>query len=148
MANNKLAIIGGSGLYDVEEFKERELIKLNTPWGKPSDDILKIKYNNVIGYFFEVTQLQKRKFIEIKDSERFIPRQSLKGAARFVTEELSDLSEAINNAAKKAIDIEIATTGCIGTGRYFRKSIQEYQPVGCTHEHDSHPQEEKDSNIP
>ena len=25
MANNKLAIIGGSGLYDVEEFKYREL---------------------------------------------------------------------------------------------------------------------------
>jgi len=69
---------------------------------------LKIKYNNVIGYFFEVTQLQKRKFIEIKDSERFIPRQSLKGATRFVTEELSNLSEAISNAAEKAIDIEIA----------------------------------------
>ena len=44
MANNKLAVIGGSGLYDVEEFKEREFLKLNTPWGKPSDDILKIKY--------------------------------------------------------------------------------------------------------
>ena len=28
MANNKLAIIGGSGLYDVEEFKNREYIKL------------------------------------------------------------------------------------------------------------------------
>ena len=42
MANNKLAIIGGSGLYDVEEFKDRELIDLNTPWGKPSDKILKI----------------------------------------------------------------------------------------------------------
>ena len=51
MANNKLAIIGGSGLYDVEEFKERELIKLNTPWGKPSDDILKTKYNNKEVYF-------------------------------------------------------------------------------------------------
>jgi len=46
MANNKLAIIGGSGLYDVEEFKERELIKLDTPWGKPSDGILKTKFNN------------------------------------------------------------------------------------------------------
>ena len=31
--NNKLAIIGGSGLYDVEEFKERELLDLKTPWG-------------------------------------------------------------------------------------------------------------------
>ena len=46
MANDKLAIIGGSGLYDVEEFKDRELIDLKTPWGKPSDQILKTKYNN------------------------------------------------------------------------------------------------------
>ena len=51
MTNNKLAIIGGSGLYDVEEFKDRELIKLNTPWGKPSDGILKTKYNNKEVYF-------------------------------------------------------------------------------------------------
>ena len=37
---NKLAIIGGSGLYDVEEFKDRELLEINTPWGNPSDKIL------------------------------------------------------------------------------------------------------------
>ena len=42
--SNKLAIIGGSGLYDVEEFKDRELIDLNTPWGKPSDKILKTNF--------------------------------------------------------------------------------------------------------
>ena len=46
MANNKLAIIGGSGLYDVEEFKDRKFIKIETPWGKPSDDILKTSFNN------------------------------------------------------------------------------------------------------
>ena len=51
MANNKLAIIGGSGLYDVDKFKDREFIKLDTPWGKPSDDILKIKYNNKDVFF-------------------------------------------------------------------------------------------------
>ena len=51
MANNNLAIIGGSGLYDVEEFKERETLDLNTPWGKPSDLILKAKYNNKEIYF-------------------------------------------------------------------------------------------------
>ena len=51
MANNKLAIIGGSGLYDVEEFKDRELLYLNTPWGKPSDKILKINYKNKEVYF-------------------------------------------------------------------------------------------------
>ena len=51
MANNKLAIIGGSGLYDVEEFKDRELMDLNTPWGKPSDQILKAIYKNKEVYF-------------------------------------------------------------------------------------------------
>ena len=51
MANNKLAIIGGSGLYDVEEFKDREFININTPWGKPSDEILKTTYNNKAIYF-------------------------------------------------------------------------------------------------
>ncbi len=51
MTNNKLAIIGGSGLYDVEEFKDRETLDLNTPWGKPSDLILKAKYNNKEIYF-------------------------------------------------------------------------------------------------
>ena len=42
---NKLAIIGGSGLYDVEDFKERKFLDINTPWGKTSDQILKTKYN-------------------------------------------------------------------------------------------------------
>ena len=51
MVKNKLAIVGGSGLYDVEEFKERELLNIETAWGKPSDQILKIKYNNKEVYF-------------------------------------------------------------------------------------------------
>ena len=46
MTTNKLAIIGGSGLYDINEFKEKEFLKLETPWGKPSDEILKTKYND------------------------------------------------------------------------------------------------------
>ena len=51
MANNKLAIIGGSGLYDVEEFKDRELLDISTPWGKPSDKILKTNYKGKEVYF-------------------------------------------------------------------------------------------------
>ena len=54
MTINKLAIIGGSGLYDVEEFKDRELLEINTPWGKPSDQILKTKYNNKRCIFYHV----------------------------------------------------------------------------------------------
>ena len=53
MTINKLAIIGGSGLYDVEEFKNRELLDLNTPWGKPSDQILKTNYNNKEVFFYQ-----------------------------------------------------------------------------------------------
>ncbi len=51
MANDKLAIIGGSGLYDVEEFEDRELLVIKTPWGNPSDKILKTKYNDKEVYF-------------------------------------------------------------------------------------------------
>ena len=51
MANNKLAIIGGSGLYDIEELKEREFIDIKTPWGTPSDKILKTKYKNKETFF-------------------------------------------------------------------------------------------------
>ena len=51
MTKNKLAIIGGSGLYDVEEFTNRKFIKIDTPWGKPSDDILKTTYNNKEVFF-------------------------------------------------------------------------------------------------
>ena len=51
MANNKLAIIGGSGLYDIEELKDREFLDLNTPWGKPSDQILKTKFNQKEVFF-------------------------------------------------------------------------------------------------
>jgi len=51
MTKNKLAIIGGSGLYDVETFKDRQFLDIITPWGKPSDQILKTNYNNKEVYF-------------------------------------------------------------------------------------------------
>ena len=57
---NKLAIIGGSGLYDIEEFKERELINIKTPWGSPSDQILKTVFKKKRSIFF--TTSWKRSF--------------------------------------------------------------------------------------
>ena len=53
---NKLAIIGGSGLYDVEEFKERELLDIKTPWGPPSDQILKIVFKKKKCFFYHVME--------------------------------------------------------------------------------------------
>ena len=40
MKNRKLGIIGGSGLYKMEGFEKAKWKKVNTPWGKPSDEIL------------------------------------------------------------------------------------------------------------
>ena len=40
MKKRKLGIIGGSGLYKMEGFKKSKWKKINTPWGKPSDEIL------------------------------------------------------------------------------------------------------------
>ena len=40
MKKRKLGIIGGSGLYKMEGFEKVEWKKINTPWGKPSDEIL------------------------------------------------------------------------------------------------------------
>ncbi len=40
MKKRKLGIIGGSGLYKMEGFKKTNWKKINTPWGKPSDEIL------------------------------------------------------------------------------------------------------------
>ena len=39
---NKLAFIGGSGLYEIEDFSNIEEIKIETPWGIPSDNIIKM----------------------------------------------------------------------------------------------------------
>ena len=38
---SKLGIIGGSGLYNMEGLENSKWIKVNTPWGSPSDDILR-----------------------------------------------------------------------------------------------------------
>ena len=45
MKKRKLGIIGGSGLYKMEGFEKTIWKKINTPWGKPSDEILIAKYD-------------------------------------------------------------------------------------------------------
>jgi len=40
MKKRKIGIIGGSGLYDMVGFEKTKWKKINTAWGKPSDEIL------------------------------------------------------------------------------------------------------------
>jgi len=46
MSKNKLAIIGGSGLYNIEGLSNIKSLKINTPWGDPSDEILKATFDS------------------------------------------------------------------------------------------------------
>ena len=48
---NKLAIIGGSGLYNIDGIKNEKWITVKTPWGEPSDQILEAKIDNKQIYF-------------------------------------------------------------------------------------------------
>ncbi|MGB4100386.1 MAG: DNA mismatch repair protein MutS [Alphaproteobacteria bacterium] len=66
---------------------------------------LKIKHNNVLGYFIEVTPLHADKLLAQK--ELFIHRQSLANAARFTTVELNTLEQKINAAAGQALALEL-----------------------------------------
>jgi 5'-methylthioadenosine phosphorylase len=40
MPDHRIGIIGGSGLYHVEGFSEQQWVKVNTPFGSSSDDVL------------------------------------------------------------------------------------------------------------
>ena len=70
---------------------------------------LKIKHNNVLGYFIEVTALNAGPLTETDEAKaRFIHRQTMANAMRFTTTELSDLETRIANAAGEALVIELA----------------------------------------
>ncbi|MGP6088677.1 DNA mismatch repair protein MutS [Antarctobacter jejuensis] len=65
---------------------------------------LKIKHNNVLGYFIEVTAVHADKMHAL--SERFIHRQTTANQVRFTTVELSELERRILNAGNEALEIE------------------------------------------
>ncbi len=65
---------------------------------------LKIKHNNVLGYFIEVTDTHAERMRGL--AGRFIHRQTTANQARFTTVELSALETRILNAGNHALDIE------------------------------------------
>ena len=67
---------------------------------------LKIKHNNVLGYFIEVTALHAQKMMSAPLNETFIHRQTLANAVRFTTVALSELETKIVNAGARALEIE------------------------------------------
>jgi DNA mismatch repair protein MutS len=67
---------------------------------------LKIRHNNVLGYFIEVPAKQADK-IKIGPESDFIHRQTMANAMRFNTVELSELEGKISKAAESALGLEL-----------------------------------------
>src|SRR6266851_885539 len=68
---------------------------------------LKIRHNNVLGYFVEVTAQHGDKLTTAPWNATFIHRQTLAGQVRFTTTELADLEAKIANSADRALGLEL-----------------------------------------
>ena len=68
---------------------------------------LKIKHNNVLGYFIEVPQAQAEAMKDPSGEITFFHRQTMAGAMRFSTAELASLEQKIAHAAERALALEL-----------------------------------------
>jgi len=68
---------------------------------------LKIKHNNVLGYFVEVAAQHGDKLLAAPLNATFIHRQTLAGQVRFTTTALSELESKIATAAERALATEL-----------------------------------------
>ncbi|MBW4706728.1 DNA mismatch repair protein MutS [Roseobacter sp. YSTF-M11] len=67
---------------------------------------LKIKHNNVLGYFIETPATHADKMLSPPLSETFIHRQTTANQVRFTTVGLSEMETKILNAGARALEIE------------------------------------------
>ena len=68
---------------------------------------LKIRHNNVLGYFVEVTAQHGDKLMTAPLNATFIHRQTLAGQVRFTTSELGEIEAKIANAGERALNLEL-----------------------------------------
>ncbi|WP_460448170.1 DNA mismatch repair protein MutS [Alsobacter sp. SYSU BS001988] len=69
---------------------------------------LRVKHNNFLGYFVEVTQAVGETLVRPPLNAVFVHRQTMQGAMRFSTAELGDLESRIASAADRALALELA----------------------------------------
>jgi DNA mismatch repair protein MutS len=70
--------------------------------------VLKVRHNGVLGYFVEVPAAHAPPLLAEPLNRTFIHRQTMAGAVRFSTTELSDLEGRIATAGERALGIELA----------------------------------------
>jgi DNA mismatch repair protein MutS len=80
---------------------------MQSDYAKRADiNALKVKHNNVLGYFVETPSSHADRMLTPPLSELFIHRQTTANAVRFTTVELSELETKILNAGGRALEIE------------------------------------------
>ncbi len=98
---------------DLDQFKQlrddsRKIVAgLQAEYAKTADvPTLKIKHNNVLGYYIEVTPKYANQMLSQGDDSLFIHRQTLVSGIRFTTTKLADLDAQISGAGDKALALE------------------------------------------
>ena len=90
-------------LRQLRDESRRLIANLETRYRKETGiGSLKIRHNNVLGYFIDVTPIHADKM-----GGDFIHRQTLANAVRYSTVELAELARAISEAADKALAVEL-----------------------------------------
>ena len=67
---------------------------------------LKVRHNNILGYYIEVTQGNAKPLLEPPLSDEFRHRQTMANAVRFSTAELIDIEGRIASASERALSLE------------------------------------------
>lgn len=67
---------------------------------------LKVRHNNVLGYYIEVTATHGDKLMSAPLNEEFIHRQTLANVVRFSSAELAELASKIGQAGDRALALE------------------------------------------
>jgi DNA mismatch repair protein MutS len=75
---------------------------------------LKIRHNNVLGYFVDVSAQHGEKLLAAPLNATFIHRQTTAGQVRFTTTELGELESKIATAADRALALELEVFDRLG----------------------------------
>jgi DNA mismatch repair protein MutS len=90
----------------------RVIVDLQTRYaGETGVKALRIKHNNVLGYFIEVPQAAGEDLLKEPWRGAFVHRQTMAGAMRFTSLELGELQDRIASAADRAVRLELALFG-------------------------------------
>lgn len=81
---------------------------------------LKVRFNNVFGYYIEITNTHKDKV----PTERYERKQTLANAERYLTKELAELESKVLTAQAKRLELELETFD-----RLIKRALKEAQKL-------------------